>query len=98
MPLQNVRSPLRLSIQLRTTPTFVSFMQQTVGDDAGVQSCDSAVIAFYLSAQGKKLIHPKGSEFRIGVAGLMMANKFLGQVSFVLFFLFVFLSPDLLFY
>lgn len=69
------------SLQLRTTPTFVSFMQKLLETTQVSQSVIVLSLHFIYRLKERNRFTPaqKGSEFRIGVAGLMMANKFLDE-------------------
>jgi hypothetical protein len=69
------------SLQLRTTPTFVSFMQKLLETTQVSQSVIVLSLHFIYRLKERNRFTPaqKGSEFRIAVAGLMMANKFLDE-------------------
>jgi len=69
------------SLQLRTTPTFVSFMQKLLETTQVSQSVIVLSLHYiYRLKEGNRFTPAqKGSEFRIAVAGLMMANKFLDE-------------------
>lgn len=69
------------SLQLQTTPTFVQFMHKLLETTQVSQSVIvlSLHYIFRLKVRNKFTPAQPGSEFRIAVAGLMMANKFLDE-------------------
>jgi hypothetical protein len=75
------------TLQLLATPTFVHFMQKLLETTQVSQSVIvlSLHYIYRLKERNRFTAGQPGSEFRIAVAGLMMANKFLDEsVSFVL--------------
>ena len=69
------------SLQLCTTPTFVSFMQKLLEMTQVSQGIIvlSLHFIYWLKERNRFTPAQKGSDFRIGVAGLMMENKFLDE-------------------
>ncbi|KAF9481250.1 hypothetical protein BDN70DRAFT_803805, partial [Pholiota conissans] len=72
------------TLQLRATPTFVSFMQKLLETTQVSQSVIvlSLHYIFRLKEKNKYTPAQPGSEFRIAVAGLMMGNKFLDDNTY----------------
>jgi len=69
------------TLQLSTSPTFVTFMQKLLETTQVSQSVIVLSLHYIHRLKAKNHYMPAqpGSEFRIGVAGLMMANKFLDE-------------------
>lgn len=69
------------TLQLRATPTFVAFMQKLLETTQVSQSVIvlSLHYIYRLKERNRHTPAQPGSEFRIGVAGLMMGNKFLDE-------------------
>lgn len=66
--------------QLVATPAFVSFIQKILETTQVSQSVIVLSLHYiYKIKERTHLVGPPGSEFRIAVAGLMMANKFLDE-------------------
>ena len=68
-------------LQLAVTPTFVQFMRKLLETTQVSQSVIVLSLHYIYNLRGKNRFTPAqpGSEFRIAVAGLMMANKFLDE-------------------
>lgn len=69
------------TLQLVATPTFVSFMQKLLETTQVSQSVIVLSLHYIYRLKERNRFTPAqaGSEFRIAVAGLMMANKFLDE-------------------
>jgi hypothetical protein len=69
------------TLQLRATPTFVSFMQKLLETTQVSQSVIVLSLHYIYRLKERNQYTPAqpGSEFRIAVAGLMMGNKFLDE-------------------
>jgi len=69
------------SLQLVATPAFVSFMQKLLETTQVSQSVIVLSLHYIHRLKEKNAYTPaqSGSEFRIAVTGLMMANKFLDE-------------------
>lgn len=62
------------------TPAFVSFVQKILETTQVSQSVIVLSLHYIYKLKEKtSLVGPPGSEFRIAVAALMMANKFLDE-------------------
>ncbi|KAF9071447.1 cyclin-domain-containing protein [Rhodocollybia butyracea] len=72
------------TLQLVATPTFVSFMQKLLETTQVSQSVIvlSLHYIYRLKERNRSTPAQAGSEFRIAVAGLMMANKFLDDNTY----------------
>ncbi|KAF8621844.1 hypothetical protein AX15_007464 [Amanita polypyramis BW_CC] len=71
-------------LQLAVTPTFVQFMRKLLETTQVSQSVIVLSLHFIYRLREKNRFTPaqSGSEFRIAVAGLMMANKFLDDNTY----------------
>lgn len=69
------------TLQLVATPTFVQFMQKLLETTQVSQSVIVLSLHYIYKLKERNRFTPAqpGSEFRIAVAGLMMANKFLDE-------------------
>ena len=69
------------TLQLVATPTFVQFMQKLLETTQVSQSVIVLSLHYIYRLKDRNRFTPAqpGSEFRIAVAGLMMANKFLDE-------------------
>jgi hypothetical protein len=69
------------TLQLVATPTFVQFMQKLLETTQVSQSVIVLSLHYIYRLKERNRFTPaqSGSEFRIAVAGLMMANKFLDE-------------------
>jgi hypothetical protein len=69
------------SLQLVATPAFVSFLQKLLETTQVSQSVIVLSLHYIHRLKEKNAYTPAqpGSEFRIAVTGLMMANKFLDE-------------------
>jgi len=80
--------PSATSLQLTTTPSFVSFMKKLLETTQVSQSVIVLSLHYIHRLKERNVYMPaqQGSEFRIAVAGLMMANKFLDECVPSLYF------------
>ncbi|KAK2464867.1 hypothetical protein APHAL10511_002943 [Amanita phalloides] len=71
-------------LQLAVTPTFAQFMRKLLETTQVSQSVIVLSLHYIYNLRGKNRFTPAqpGSEFRIAVAGLMMANKFLDDNTY----------------
>ena len=74
-------NPSTTTLQLVATPTFVQFMQKLLETTQVSQSVIVLSLHYIYRLKERNRFTPAqpGSEFRIAVAGLMMANKFLDE-------------------
>ncbi|KAJ6567443.1 hypothetical protein B0H10DRAFT_2111761 [Mycena sp. CBHHK59/15] len=80
-PLSNGTTTAPTPLQLHASPTFVTFTQKLLET---TQLSQSAIVLalhyiFRLRERNRATPAQAGSEFRVAVAGLMMANKFLDE-------------------
>ncbi|TFK38782.1 cyclin-domain-containing protein [Crucibulum laeve] len=77
-------SSLSTSLQLSATPTFIQFMQKLLETTQVSQSVIVLSLHYIYRLKERNRFTPaqSGSEFRIAVAGLMMANKFLDDNTY----------------
>src|ERR1700678_2805006 len=75
------------TLQLVATPNFVQFMQKLLETTQVSQSVMVLSLHYIHRLKEHDRFTPaqSGSEFRIAVAGLMMANKFLDEYTFIIF-------------
>jgi len=75
------------TLQLVATPNFVQFMQKLLETTQVSQSVMVLSLHYIHRLKERNRFTPaqSGSEFRIAVAGLMMANKFLDEYAFFFF-------------
>ncbi|KAJ8487574.1 hypothetical protein ONZ45_g14284 [Pleurotus djamor] len=95
-PILRNSKPTTSTLQLIATPAFVSFMQKMLETTQVSQSVIVLSLHYIhrLKERNRYTAGQPGSEFRIAVAGLMMANKFLDEYAFDLFFDRYICSPD----
>jgi hypothetical protein len=79
-------SPPTTTLQLVATPTFVQFLQKLLDTTQVSQSVIVLSLHYIYRLKERNRFTPaqSGSEFRIAVAALMMANKFLDEYAFPL--------------
>ncbi|KAG6844875.1 hypothetical protein H0H87_002820 [Tephrocybe sp. NHM501043] len=77
-------NPSTTTLQLVATPTFVQFMQKLLETTQVSQSVIVLSLHYIYRLKDRNRFTPAqpGSEFRIAVAGLMMANKFLDDNTY----------------
>ncbi|KAG5652828.1 hypothetical protein H0H81_003452 [Sphagnurus paluster] len=77
-------NPSTTHLQLVATPTFVQFMQKLLETTQVSQSVIVLSLHYIYRLKDRNRFTPaqSGSEFRIAVAGLMMANKFLDDNTY----------------
>ncbi|KAG6865822.1 hypothetical protein C0991_011441 [Blastosporella zonata] len=77
-------NPSTTPLQLVATPTFVQFMQKLLETTQVSQSVIVLSLHYIYRLKDRNRFTPAqpGSEFRIAVAGLMMANKFLDDNTY----------------
>jgi hypothetical protein len=80
-PYLHRRNSSTSTLQLVATPTFVQFMQKLLETTQVSQSVIVLSLHYIYRLKERNRFTPAqpGSEFRIAVAGLMMANKFLDE-------------------
>lgn len=85
-PLLRRPSSSTSTLQLVATPTFVQFMQKLLETTQVSQSVIVLSLHYIYRLKDRNRFTPAqpGSEFRIAVAGLMMANKFLDECVMLL--------------
>ncbi|RDB27298.1 Cyclin-U4-3 [Hypsizygus marmoreus] len=83
-PFLNRPNPSTTTLQLVATPTFVQFMQKLLETTQVSQSVIVLSLHYIYRLKDRNRFTPAqpGSEFRIAVAGLMMANKFLDDNTY----------------
>ncbi|KAG6828739.1 hypothetical protein H0H92_006877 [Tricholoma furcatifolium] len=83
-PFSRRPSSSTTSLQLVATPTFVQFMQKLLETTQVSQSVIVLSLHYIYRLKDRNRFTPAqpGSEFRIAVAGLMMANKFLDDNTY----------------
>ncbi|KAF9467009.1 cyclin-domain-containing protein [Collybia nuda] len=83
-PLLRRPSSSTSTLQLVATPTFVQFMQKLLETTQVSQSVIVLSLHYIYRLKERNHFTPAqpGSEFRIAVAGLMMANKFLDDLTY----------------
>ncbi|KAF8060779.1 cyclin-domain-containing protein [Lyophyllum atratum] len=83
-PFHQRPNPSTTTLQLVATPTFVQFMQKLLETTQVSQSVIVLSLHYIYRLKDRNRFTPAqpGSEFRIAVAGLMMANKFLDDNTY----------------
>ncbi|KAG6900560.1 hypothetical protein C0993_008714 [Termitomyces sp. T159_Od127] len=83
-PFAQRPNPATTTLQLVATPTFVQFMQKLLETTQVSQSVIVLSLHYIYRLKDRNRFTPaqRGSEFRIAVAGLMMANKFLDDNTY----------------
>ncbi|KAG6909085.1 hypothetical protein DXG01_002066 [Tephrocybe rancida] len=83
-PFSSRPNPSTTTLQLVATPTFVQFMQKLLETTQVSQSVIVLSLHYIYRLKDRNRFTPAqpGSEFRIAVAGLMMANKFLDDNTY----------------
>ncbi|KAG6873269.1 hypothetical protein C0995_001043 [Termitomyces sp. Mi166 len=83
-PFSQRPNPATTTLQLVATPTFVQFMQKLLETTQVSQSVIVLSLHYIYRLKDRNRFTPAqpGSEFRIAVAGLMMANKFLDDNTY----------------
>ncbi|KAH0589992.1 hypothetical protein H2248_000174 [Termitomyces sp. 'cryptogamus'] len=78
------RNPATTTLQLLATPTFVQFMHKLLETTQVSQSVIVLALHYIYRLKDRNRFTPAqpGSEFRIAVAALMMANKFLDDNTY----------------